>query len=91
MNEIIARLERIESLLFDLSSERVRKEYYTISEVAQIVGRSEYTVREWARHHRILAEKSRVGCGNSTEWRVSHEELTRIQNEGPLPIRKQIG
>lgn len=88
MNEILARLERIETLLTDLLAERTQKEYYTVAEVAQIVGRSEYTVREWCRHRRIRGEKSRVGCGSSTEWRVSHAELVRIQNEGPLPIQK---
>lgn len=91
MNEILFRLQRIENLLNDLSSERMRKEWYTIAEIAHIVGRSEYTVREWCRHGRVRAEKSRVGCGNSTEWRVSHTELARIQNEGPLPIQKRIG
>ncbi|QDU98625.1 helix-turn-helix domain-containing protein [Lignipirellula cremea] len=91
MDEIITRLQRIENLLEHLQAERVSKEFYSIAEVAQMVGRSEYTVREWCRHERVRGQKSRVGCGGTTEWRISHAELLRIQNEGPLPIAKRFG
>ena len=84
--EILVRLERIERELQELVSQRVIKEYYTTSEVAQRLGKAEFTVREWCRLGRVWASKRECGRGNSKEWMISHGELTRIQNEGLLPI-----
>ena len=64
---------------------RVQKEYYSTSEIARILSRAEFTVREWARNGRIWAEKRACGRGNTKEWMISHAELKRIQNEGLLP------
>ena len=52
-----------------------------------MVGKSEYTVREWCRLGRISASKHQYARGAYPEWRISHDELTRIKNEGMLPIR----
>jgi Helix-turn-helix domain len=84
MAGIIDRLNRIERLLLD---QRTVKDWYTTSEVSDILDKSEYTVREWARLGRIRASKRACGRGRSKEWVVSHEELTRLQNEGLLPPR----
>lgn len=78
------RLNRIEEMLHVLLQQRTVKELYSIAEVAQILGRAEFTVREWARLSRIHAIRIN-GRSEHGEWRVSHEELTRIQNEGLLP------
>jgi len=86
MQEILTRLQRIEAMLENLHGSHFRKDFYTIAEVAEIVDRSEYTVREWCRLGRVHGEKSQVGCGSATEWRISHDELERIRNEGPLPM-----
>lgn len=80
------RLERIEATLHTLIAQKTVKEYYSTAEVAQILGRAEFTVREWCRLGRIWASKRDCGRGNSKEWIISHEELTRIQNEGLLPL-----
>ena len=37
---------------------------------------------------RVDAGKSHSGHGLDEEWRISHEELTHIQNEGLLPLKK---
>lgn len=90
------RLERIEIQLLSLQEvlkeihERTLrasavKEYYTTQEVAQILKKRPYTVREWCRLGRVHGEKSHSGRGLDEEWRISHAELTRIQNEGLLP------
>ena len=51
------RLDRIESLLCSLvERERVRQ-WYSVDEFAHIVGRSEFTCREWCRLGRVAATK----------------------------------
>jgi excisionase family DNA binding protein len=83
---VIERLDRIEATLKHLVQERSAKEWYTTAEVAGIVQRSEYTVREWARKGQVKAEKATNGRG----WLISHEELERIRNYGPLPCPKHV-
>lgn len=85
-NEVAARLDRIESLLTTLIDKEQPKASYSTAEVATILNRAEFTVREWCRLGRVLAEKRASGRGRSKEWLISHEELTRIRNEGLLPF-----
>ena len=84
-NQVCERLDRIEDLLRRLAQERVAQRFYSTADVAKRLGKAEFTVREWCRHQRIHAEKRPCGRGNSQEWMISHEELTRIQSEGLLP------
>jgi len=79
------RLSRIERLLQSLVDQRTIKEWYSTAEVAQLLGKAEFTVREWCRLGRVRAEKKKCGRGVSSEWIISHEELTRVRNEGLLP------
>lgn len=84
--DLAERLEQIESLLLTLVERGTKKEYYSTSEVARILERSDFTVREWCRLGRIWAEKRQTGRGNSKEWMISSVELDRIRNEGLLPL-----
>jgi hypothetical protein len=59
--------------------------WYTTAEVGKLLNKSEYTVREWCRQRRVRATKRACGWGDSKDWIVSHEELTRLRNEGLLP------
>ena len=61
------------------------QEAYSTEMFAQIVDKSEYTVREWCRHGRLRATKRPSGRGNTKEWSISHAELERYRNEGLLP------
>ena len=79
------RLDRIEAMLRALVEQRTVKDFYTTAEVAQILQRAEWTVREWCRLGRVNAEKRACGRGASQEWIISHMELERIRNEGLLP------
>ena len=88
IDNLLNRLDRLETTLSQLVQQRMVKEWYTTAELAAILGRAEFTVREWCRLDRIHAEKRECGRGNSQEWIVSHEELVRYQNDGLLPIRK---
>ena len=82
------RLERIEGMLAVLVERQTVRDFYTVEEFARIVGRAEYTCREWCRQGRIAAKKLPHGRGNEGEWRVPHEELLRYQKEGLLPLRR---
>ena len=79
------RLDRIEQILQALIERQTIKEWYTTAEVAKVVGKAEFTVREWCRLGRVRAQKKKCGRGASSEWIISHEELTRVRNEGLLP------
>ena len=85
---VAARLDRIESKLDVLALQRKVKDWYTTREVAALLEKKEFTVREWCRLGRVHAEKRQGGRGKSQEWKISHEELLRIQNEGLLPLPK---
>jgi hypothetical protein len=87
IESIESRLERLESLILSLVEREKVKDWYSTAEVAKILGKSDYTVREWARLGRIRARKRACGHGKSKEWMVDHEELTRLRNEGLLPFR----
>ena len=84
-DEILTRLSRIEEALLTLIDERQVKEFYTTAEAAEILGRAEFTVREWCRLKRVKATKRPCGRGNAREWIIAHEELMRIKNFGLLP------
>ena len=96
--ELATRLERLEGGLVKLldaldvvrglvAAKVVVKEWYTTNEVATILTRRPYTVREWCRLGRISATRTHSGRGEVEEWRISHQELQRIQNEGLLPLK----
>ncbi len=84
---IIERLDRIETMLTNLIQQEPPKEFYTTAEVAELLGKAEFTVREWCRLHRIYAEKRESGRGRSKEWMISYDEIRRVRSEGLLPLR----
>lgn len=86
---LLDRLDRIEATLAAIANKQMTKEWYTTDEVARIIGKAEFTVREYCRLGRLRAEKRMSGRGAFPAWVVSHEELARHQREGLLPLRKQ--
>jgi excisionase family DNA binding protein len=90
LREIVTRQERVERLVSELhasvAAPALTKAYYTTAEAAELLHRKPFTVRQWARLGRIHAEKTHSGRGIDPEWRISKEEIVRIQNEGLLPI-----
>jgi hypothetical protein len=85
--DVLQRLERIEAALNLLVKQHTIKEFYTTDEVAEILSRAPFTVREWCRLGRIRAQKRSCGRGTSQEWMISHAELQRIRSEGLLPVK----
>jgi transposase len=85
IDQVLERLDRLEATLTELVRQRTVKDWYSTDEVAQILDKAEFTVREWCRHGRIRAEKKGSGRGRYQAWVISHQELLRIQREGLLP------
>lgn len=85
------QLARIEGKLDQLLERELAKDFYEIGEFAQIVGKAEFTVREWARHGRIRATKKKSGRGPHPLWVISHEELLRYRRDGLLPFATSNG
>lgn len=77
------KVSEVHELLLDKKTE---KEWYRTDEVAQILGKSDFTVREkWCNQGRIEAEKD----GETGKWRIPGHELQRLRNGGSLrPQRK---
>lgn len=88
--DIARRLERIEAHLETLLAERTMRDYYSVAEAADRLGRKEFTVREWCRLGRVNARKRGSGRGPHREWVISHEELERVRREGLLPERGRV-
>lgn len=82
------RLGRMESLLQQLVEQKTVKDWYSTEEVAERLGKAEFTVREWCRNGRLHAEKKGSGRGPHAGWVISHQELLRYQREGLLPIKQ---
>jgi hypothetical protein len=82
--QLAERLGRIEASLDLLVRQQTVKEWYSTAELAKLLGKAEFTVREWCRLGRVRAEKRECGRGESKEWIVSHKELVRVRNEGLL-------
>jgi hypothetical protein len=75
MREQLDRMEKAQAL-------SVVKEGYTVAEVAERVDRDEWTVRQWCNKGKVRARKV-SGRGQDGEWRIPHEEVRRIEAEGP--------
>jgi Helix-turn-helix domain len=80
------RLDDMNAKLDLLVQQRTVKDWYTTAEFSKVVGRAEFTVREWCRNGRIHATKRACGRGPTQEWIIAHEELVRYQNHGLLPV-----
>jgi Helix-turn-helix domain len=84
------RLEKIEGMLVALVERQQVREWYTVEELARIVGKAEFTVRGWCRLGRIKALKRESGRGAYCSWAIAHEELLRFQRQGLLPLHRAI-
>jgi len=84
--DLQARLTRLETTLHRLVEQRTAKEWYTTADIAGILAKAEFTVREWCRLGRLRAEKRHSGRGPHAAWVVAHVELQRYQREGLLPL-----
>jgi hypothetical protein len=86
--ELLERLDRIERLVRALVERQQIRDWYSTDEFAALVGKAEFTVREWCRHGRVRAEKRISGRGAHPAWVLPHAELLRYQREGLLPAAR---
>lgn len=84
--DVSERLVRIEQLLVKLVEREVVRDWYSTEDFAKIVNKAEFTVREWCRLGRILAQKRKSGRGAHSSWVISHDELLRFQRDGLVPF-----
>jgi hypothetical protein len=75
--ELDQRLTRMEQMLAVLMEHQTIQDWYDVAEFGRLVGKAEFTRREWARLGRINAEKRKSGRGASASWVISHQELLR--------------
>ena len=83
---LLAKLNKIEEALAELRSQQIIRDWYSTDEVAKLLGKAEFTVREWCRLGRVRAEKRGSGRGAFKAWVISHAELQRLQKEGLLAL-----
>ena len=87
LSKLDERLARIEGLLTNPAGrDAFRKEWFTVPEAAQVLGKQPFTIREWCRLRRIEAKKRKCGRGRTSEWVISSSEIERYLNEGLLPL-----
>jgi hypothetical protein len=91
--EIIAgRLTALERIVTDvheiLQGQRIAKEWYTTGELAEILGKSRFTIQErWCNDGRIECEKD----PDSGKWRIPSHEVRRLRGGGGLLPRHRSG
>ncbi len=69
-----------------LAQPKETREWYTVEEVAALLGKTPYSVREWCRLGRINATKRSERRGGAELWSISAAEVTRYKDEGLLPL-----
>jgi hypothetical protein len=86
LEQMQQQLHRIEKRL-SLSAD---KETYTTAEAAELLTRSEWTVRQWCNLGQVHGARKVRGRGRRGEWRIPHDAIVRLQNEGPLPLTRIV-
>lgn len=84
LDERLARIE--ERLTKPLPTQGFKREWFTVSEAAELLSKRPFTIREWCRLNRIQAKKRKCGRGRTTEWVIALDEIQRYLNEGLLPV-----
>jgi hypothetical protein len=80
LDRLAERLGKLENRIEAVVIGRLDKDWYTTEEVAVLMDRAPWTVRQWCLQGRVRAKK-RTG---TDRWLVSRAELERLMNEGLL-------
>jgi excisionase family DNA binding protein len=76
LNQICTDLREIRAMLAG-----TRKEFYTVEEIAELTGRTPYTVRRWLAEKRISATRV-SGTGPRGRLLISRDQLDRLIDSG---------
>src|SRR5262245_32631292 len=76
LGQILDGLRDLRDLLTGL-----RKEWYTVEEVAELTGRTAYTVRRWVQEQRIEARRA-SGTAPRGRLLIAHDQLRRLVATG---------
>jgi Helix-turn-helix domain len=85
LKSILERLDDIAAKLDASPGQCDERQFFSTSEVAVLLGKAEFTVREWCRLGRIEAKRRECGRGKRGEWMIAREEVERVRNQGLLP------
>lgn len=87
MNRRLGQLEvSVSEISAQLQSDRLQKEWYSTTEAAELLNKSDFTVREkWCNQGRIECEKD----PDSGKWRIPAREIERLRNGGSLKPSKE--
>ncbi len=78
--------ERVTEIHQTILSQRVQKDWYTTTEVAEALGKSQYTVQErWCNDGRIECEKD----ADTGKWRIPGQEFRRLVGGGQLRPKRR--
>jgi hypothetical protein len=83
LTDVQSKLDRIFELL---ASPKETRACYTVEEVAKMICKSDFTVRQWCNQGRINAKKGEERRGGATRWRISSAEIHRYKEEGLMPM-----
>ncbi|MEQ8853634.1 helix-turn-helix domain-containing protein [Gimesia sp.] len=79
LHSIERQLTEVRSLLQRSHQQSIVKEFYTVKEAAEKVGLAPWTIRQACNKGRISDAKKHPRSG---DWRIPHQSITQIQNEG---------
>jgi hypothetical protein len=83
---LVALEEKVMEIHQTIMDQRVQKEWYSTSEVAEALDKSHYTVQErWCNDGRIECEKD----PNSGKWRIPGHEFQRLVGGGTLKPKRR--
>lgn len=80
IDRLADRIESLEKRIEAVVVGRLDKEWYTTEEVAVLMDRAPWTVRQWCLQGRVRAKKR----SGTDRWVVSRDEVERLMNEGLL-------
>jgi len=87
LTTVHSKLDAVQAELRSMSQVPVEpKRWYSVEEVAALLSKRPYTVREWCRHGQINAAKKAERRGGAALWTISAEEVDRYRNEGLFEI-----
>lgn len=79
--EIMTELAEMRAMLAEIRDRIANppevREWYSVDEVAGMLGKSTYTVRQWCNMGRLIAAKRAERRGGTALWSISTEELAR--------------